>query len=258
MSYQLRLPVFEGPFDLLLHLIEKNQVDIYDIPIAEITRQYLEYLRAMEELDLEVASGFLLMAAHLLAIKSRMLVPRPKTQNEEAEELVDEREELVHDLLEYMRFKKAAVFLFESGKAESKYFDRPIDESLYLQLLSRQNPLDGKTLADLTAAFQSVLARAAGLPPVMEIVREELTVDEKMREIFSLLSQKPEGLVFEEIFSKSSSRAAVVVTFLALLELMHRAVVRVEQGEAFGEIYLYAWCLENYETAAGSQGSGPI
>ncbi|MCL2817820.1 MAG: segregation/condensation protein A [Clostridiales bacterium] len=249
MNYQLRLQAFEGPFDLLLHLIEKNQVDIYDIPIAEITRQYMEYLWAMEELDLEIASSSLLMAAQLLAIKSRMLVPQPKkAAGEEPEEIADERAGLVHDLLEYMRCKNAAVFLQESGREESRYFDRPPDEELYSQMLSRQNPLEGKTLADLTAAFKSVLAQAAGRPPVMEILREQITVDDKMREIFSLLSKKPAGILFEEIFAASRSRAEAVVTFLALLELVHQAVVMVEQGDSFGEIYLCACCPDSFKS----------
>ena len=245
MSYEIRLEAFEGPFDLLLHLIEKNQVDIYDIPISEITAQYLEYLDAMEQFDIEIASSFLVMAAKLLSIKSRMLVPSRRAEDE-TEETVDEREELVHDLLEYMRYKQAAAALDELCREENKYINRPNDEQLYAALFSDTNPLDGKTLTDLTAAFREVLLRMEKQPQVFDIVREEITVGEKMRDIYRLLRENSRGVAFTGIFVGSRSRVAVVVTFLALLELARQSVLKIRQSDSYGEIFLYPYHLDNY------------
>ena len=246
MTCELHLEVFEGPFDLLLHLIEKNQLDILDIPVAEITRQYLEYLEKMAELDMEIASSFLVMAANLLLLKSRMLVPAKKGE-EVLEEELDERTGLVRDLLEYARFKQAAAALSGIGREEEKHFSRHNEEELYFQLFPENNPLDGKTLLDLQAAFESVLSKARLRPQVWEISREEITVSEKMTAIFQLLKNNSKGVSFVRIFCEDSTRIALVVTFLALLELMRMGVVRVRQSDSFEEIFLYPYCLENYQ-----------
>ena len=245
MTYEIRLDVFEGPFDLLVHLIEKNQVDIYDIPIAEITRQYMEHLAAMAELDMEIASSFLVMAAKLLSIKARMLVPSAKAQPED-EALVDERAELVQDILEYISYKKAADALEDFSKAESRYFDRPNDEQMYLHLFEERNPFDGKTVSDLLSAFQKVLEDAKKQPHVLEIAYEAVTIKDKMRDIFQLLKGKPKGMGFFRIFEGNFSRVVLTVTFLALLELIHQGVVKVRQHAEFEEIFLYPYHMNNY------------
>lgn len=245
-EYQLKLPVFEGPFDLLLHLIRENQVDIYDIPIAEITAQYLDYLRAMEEMDLEIASSFLVMAATLLAIKAKMLLPLPPVAGEEEPE-EDARGELVRDLLEYIRFKQAAEHLDLLARAQSRRIARPNEQELFVNLFSAENPLDGKTLADLQAAFAQVLRKAEARGRVMQIEREQITLREKLEQLFRLISAHPGGIPFSAAFSDQDGRLALIVTFLALLELARQGVLRISQSGAYDEIYLYAGDLDNYE-----------
>ena len=237
-ALNISLPVFEGPFDLLLHLIRENQVDIYDIPIAVITAQYMDYLSAMEALDLEIASSFLVMAATLLAIKARMLLP-PGEDTAEEGEADDAREELVQDLLEYMRFKEVALGLQKLREEERLYYSRPNAEQLYINLFSADNPLDGKTLADLGLAFAKVLKRLEGREDILDIVREQVTVRDKLRDILAALREKPRGLPFSNIFAACRSKAECVVAFLALLELMRQLRVRVGQSSVFDEIYVY-------------------
>lgn len=242
---QIHLPVFEGPFDLLLHLIREEQVDIYDIPIARITDQYLEYLARMEELDLDIASEFLVMAATLLSIKARMLLPRPIA--EEGEEIEDERAELVHDLLEYMRFKEAAERMSQLHEASSRMIRRPNEQELYLNLFSEENPLSGKTLVDLQAAFNKVLEKAAKRETVISIQRDQVTLRDQLERLFQLIGSSSRGLRFSQAFDEAASRVELVVTFLALLELIRQRVIRVSQDGPFGEIYMYPGESKDYD-----------
>ncbi len=246
-AYAIHLENFDGPFDLLLHLIQKNQVDIYDIPIAEITKQYLDYLHAMEALDLEIASSFLVMAANLLAIKARMLLPKPPDVEEEE---VDARQELVQDLLEYKRFKEAAQALDAFSREQAQYVARPNEEGLFLHLFAAENPLEGKTLADLQNAFQAILSRVEAQGRVMEISGKDITLPEKMEELYQLLRRRPHGLPFSSIFSQAESRLEMIIIFLALLELMKMKVVRISQDASYDEIYLHAHRLQNYKGGA--------
>ena len=247
-DYLIHLPVFDGPFDLLLHLIRENQVDIYDIPIAQITDQYLAYLSAMEEMDLDIASSFLIMAATLLSIKAKMLLPSVANEDEEIE---DAREELVHDLLEYMRFKEAAQSMAALHEASTKRIARPNEEDLYVHMFSRANPLDGKTLDDLQKAFWSVLNRAhKESDMVLSIEREHITLRDKLDELYALISSAHQVVFFSRIFDSCRSRMEMIVAFLALLELVRQKVIVAEQSENYGEIYLYAGELENYDRDA--------
>ncbi len=239
MTYQVRIQAFEGPFDLLLHLIKENEVDIYDIPIAQITAQYLAYLQAMEELDLEITSDFLVMAATLLAIKARMLLPPAIGQEEEGEEAVDAREELVRDILEYVRYKDAADGLRLMRQEEAQHYYRPNEEELYLNLFSEENPLDGKTLADLSAAFAKVLEKAAKGETVINIERERITVQDQLQKLTVLLKKNPRGVAFSQVFAEGCSRVELIVTFLALLELARRCRLKIAQQDLYGEIYFY-------------------
>lgn len=238
MSIELHLQTFEGPFDLLLHLIDKNQVDIYDIPIAEITRQYLEYLAAMEELDLEIASSFLVMAATLLSIKAKMLLPQDE-QAEDAPEEADAREELVLDLLDYLRIQEAAALLSNYAAAEADYYKRPNAENLYLELFSAANPLDGKTLADLTDAFACILKKLEDKPQLFEVAKSRVTVKEKLTELRFLLRKSKNGLLFDDLFINIQSKIEMVVVFLALLELIRSHEARARQESSFGKIYIF-------------------
>jgi len=239
MSIELHLQTFEGPFDLLLHLIDKNQVDIYDIPIAEITRQYLDYLAAMEELDLEIASSFLVMAATLLSIKAKMLLPKDEQTEAELED-EDVREELVQDLLEYLRVKEAAALLADYAAVEAGYLKRPNEDELYVELFSAANPLEGKTLADLTSAFARIVKKLEGKPEVLEVAKSRVTVKDKSAELRFLLRKSRNGLLFDDLFMNIQSKIEMVVVFLALLELIRSHEVRACQESNFGEIYIFA------------------
>lgn len=259
MTYQISLDVFEGPFDLLLHLIKKNEIDIYDIPIAEITRQYLDYLHEMETLDMEIASSFVLMAANLLTIKAKMLLPpTPGGEDEEAAEAEDAREELVRDLLEYMRYKEAAATLHERAQKELGYCARPDEEELYLQLFTKDDFLSGKTIGDLTAAFNDLLVKAQKRGLVMNIKIEQITIAGKIEDIYRAVKNAPsqQGLPFSQLFAGCADRMEMVVMFLALLELIRQSAVRALQAQSFGEIYLIIGDKENYQTGRGEAING--
>jgi segregation and condensation protein A len=234
----IQLPVFEGPFDLLLHLIRENEVDIYDIPIAEITAQYIGYLQAMEALDMEIASSFLVMAATLLAIKAKMLLP-PAEAGEEEGEPEDARAELVQDLLEYLHFKEAAGQLQGLRERASLQHSRPNAEELYLSLFAPENPLSGKTLRDLSLAFAAVLTKLPRGQDLLDIGREQVTIQDKTRDILAALKSRPRGLPFSQIFTACLSKAECVTAFLALLELIRLLKVRISQSGIYDDIYLY-------------------
>lgn len=231
LPYQVRLEHFEGPLDLLLHLIRKNQVNIYNIPIAMIAQQYLDYLSMMKSLNLAVAGEFLVMAATLVQIKSRMLLPTDET-DEDDEDGPDPREELVRRLLEYRTFKDAAGQLDEREKMWREIYAR---EPMPLPpVRSDEVALDDVSLFDLVDALQDVLAR---LPAgsLVEIVPENLTVKDRMNVILEVLDGK-ESVTFQALFEGQAHRLVVIVSFLALLELVKMKLVRLFQGESFGPI----------------------
>ncbi len=241
MAYQIKIEVFEGPFDLLFHLIEKNEVDIYDIPIAEITEQYLEYISVMQMLDLEIASEFLVMAAQLLAIKARMLLPRPTALDEESpEEDYDPRDELVERLLEYKKFKAIADCLQERETFMNRVYTRPNEDEMFLHLFSEENPLEGITMENLLAALQEVLDRVAERDLAGEISRDEVTVKDKMKEIMRRLFFQSRGIAFKDLFRPGTSRVEIIVTFLALLELIRVGRIKAYQSRAFDDIMVYS------------------
>lgn len=239
MSYNISLPAFEGPFDLLFHLIDKNEVDIYDIPIAHITSQYVEYLEVMQNLDLEVTSEFLVMAANLLAIKAKMLLPKPPKEKEDQEPEVDPRDELVERLLEYKKFKIVADQLKEREKTWEKVYTRPNEEEMYLHFFSEENPLEGITMDKLLDALRDVLERLDEREFVGEVPREEFSIRDKMKEISRRLVFSPNGIVFRELFLGRASKVEVVVTFLALLELIKLRKISIYQSKMFGDIMIY-------------------
>lgn len=232
-NYRVRLPAFEGPLDLLLHLIKKNEINIYDIPIALIARQYLEYLSLMESLNLNIAGEFLVMAATLIHIKSRMLLPPDDLLEEEQEE--DPRRDLVQRLLEYQRFKDAAERLRWREETWCEVFRRQ-SASGGNQVIEAEDEvmLSEISLYDLMEALQALLARVPR-GKVLEITPDGVSVRERM----SLLMERLEevnGLAFEALFEGQWTRAAVIVTFLALLELMRLQLVVAQQVRLFGPI----------------------
>ncbi len=240
MEYQVRLPVFEGPFALLFHLIEKAEVDIYDIPLAEITAQYLEHLQAMRDLDLEVASEFLVMAATLLKLKSRKLLPAVFTaEAEEGEALfsIESQEELVQRLLEYRYFRTVAEELRKCEQAQKRVYLRRLGGGTALVV----NPEDelsaaGVTLPALLQAFRRLLAEQERQP--QEVVAEEISVDKKMREIMRLLGRKNEGVDFLSLFPGRVAVHEIVATFFALLELVRRRKILLWQPDPLGSLVI--------------------
>jgi segregation and condensation protein A len=232
LPYKVRVENFEGPLDLLLHLIKKNEINIYDIPIAMIAQQYLEYLEAMEELNLNVAGDFLVMAATLLQIKSKMLLPVEETVEDE-EEGPDPREELVRRLLEYKAYKEAARQLDDQEKMWREIFWREQVSSVE-QVEEEDLPLEHVSLFDLVDALKEVLERNPD-SRLIEIVPDNLTVRERMNLIVEKLEGK-DSVSFAALFEGPSHRVVIVVTFLALLELMRLRIARVFQAETFGPI----------------------
>ncbi|RJP21987.1 MAG: segregation/condensation protein A [Candidatus Abyssobacteria bacterium SURF_5] len=233
MSYKLKLSKFEGPLDLLLHLIKVNEVDIYDIPIALIADQYIEYMNMMKELDLDVASEFLVMAATLMEIKSRMLLP---TQPDEEDPEEDPRFELIEQILEYKRYKELAGHLNERGENESRYFQRDFKEDADVE---NGEALLEVSLFDLLQAFQRVLEYATD-EPFREITLEEVSIEDMMADLRAILHEK-ENLLLEEIFqNRPRSKIVLITTFLALLELIRLKEVTARQSRLFGEIRIFS------------------
>ena len=223
MTYQLKLEVFEGPLALLMHLIEKNQIDIYDIPIAEITEQYLAYLKQMEEVDLEVASEFLVMAATLLQIKSRMLLPKKKAEDTEEEE--DPRDELVARLLEYKRYQEVSLRLGEMAETRQLYFGRSP-----LALPRRQEPYpQGMTTDKLVLAFMAVWESKQAEENFVVVRGETVTVQDKMGDILYLLHKYGKTIDFRETLIRARNRDEMVASFLAILELLKLRRIRAYQ-----------------------------
>jgi len=223
---KVKLDIFEGPLDLLLYLIKRNDIDIYDIPIAKVTQQYLEYLELMKLLNLNIAAEFMVVAATLIEIKSRMLLPQPEL--EEPVEEIDPREELVKRLLEYKKFKDAAEKLKSLEYKRKQVYIRPstfTDEGeAYFEA----------SLFDLITSFTKALK---DIPKEIfyEIIKDEISVEEKMQEILDLF-KKRKKILLVEFFEKSRNKMEVVATFLAVLELIRLKGIIIVQKELFGPI----------------------
>ncbi len=234
-DYPVKLANFEGPLDLLLYLIKKSEVDVYDIPIVLITEQYLDYLDLMQELDLDVAGEFLVMASTLIHIKSRLLVPRLETALDTDEE-EDPRDVLVRRLLEHQRFKAAAELLHEREIVRSAQWPRPDSrvEDIAGKPFERELEVD---LFSLLQAFQSVIARSRERPSVL-LPAEVVPVETRIEQLLDQLSET-EACAFEDLFVDLSSRQDLITTFLALLEMIRLRLIRVFQGDTFGPIRVY-------------------
>jgi len=233
-DYPVRLSAFEGPLDLLLHLIKKNEVSIYDIPISLITQQYLEYLGLMKELNLDIAGEFLVMAATLIHVKSRTLLPRPDPTQEDPQE--DPREALMRRLLEHQRFKAAAELLHEKEIQRSAQWLRP-DGRLAEVVGDLPEPEVEVDLFSLVTAFQQVLERAKQRPKVI-LPPEQIPIETRIEQLLVRLSST-DACGFEDLFGDVQTRSGVIVTFLALLEMIRMKLVRVFQQGNFGPIRVY-------------------
>src|SRR4026209_1058816 len=227
----VRLQNFEGPLDLLLHLIKKNEVNIYDIPITLITAQYLEYIDLMKELNLDVAGEFRVMAATLIHVKSRMLLPRPDPAQEDPEE--DPREALMRRLLEHQKFKAAAELLHERETLRSAQWTRP-DGPISEIAGEAPEPEIEVDLFSLISAFRSVVERAKQRPKVY-LPGEQIPIEERIEQLLAKLSET-EACGFEDLFADVQSRAGIVVTFLAMLEMIRLKLIRVFQSGTMGPI----------------------
>ncbi|HUQ32305.1 MAG TPA: segregation/condensation protein A [Pyrinomonadaceae bacterium] len=223
---------FQGPLDLLLYLIRQEQVDIYDIPVARITDEYLRYLQLMQELDIAVAGDFLVMAATLIEIKSRMLLPRDPFADAAAEELEDPRSELINQLLEHQKYKAAAQMLWSRATVEQAVFMRGEIET------DKQNPEVAVGLFDLLKVFQQILARHKE-EVLMEIEREEVTMTEMLERLRNMVLSAGE-LNLRKFFERAKSRRELVLAFLSVLELVRTTEILLIQRETFGEIIAHA------------------
>lgn len=241
MGIPVKLQVFEGPLDLLLHLIDKNKIDIYDIPIVEITNQYMDYIKAMEKEDLNIMSEFLVMAATLLDIKCRMLLP--KEVNEEGEE-EDPRKELVAQLLEYKMYKYMSYELrdrqVEGDQVMYKRPTIPDEVREYEEPVDLDELLGDLTLSRLHKVFRDVMKRRADkIDPVRskfgKIEKEEVTLPDKLQYVTEY-AKGHRRFGFRELLEKQGSKIQIVVTFLAVLQLMKEGVIAIEQEHPFDEI----------------------
>jgi segregation and condensation protein A len=249
MSYQIKLEVFEGPMDLLLHLIKKHELDIYSIPIALITQQYLEYIELMKSLDMEIAGDFLVMASTLTHIKSKMLLPPAETA-ENDEDGVDPRAELIRRLLEYKSYKEAAGNLADKEETWSQVYTREADPAPDIHADDEPLLFDFH-LFDLLSALKEVMERVPDAK--FEITAESVSITEKISHILARL-EAVDSILFADLFEGSSSKIQVVGTFLALLELIKGRMIKAFQVEQFGAIRIMKAVTENRDgdTATGN------
>lgn len=248
MGYKVKLEVFEGPLDLLLHLIHRLEIDIYDIPMAELTAQYIEHLHAMRVLQLDELSEYLVLAATLIEIKSKMLLPVHEGDvldaDHDFQEEEDPREELVNRLLEYRKYKEAALSLQEAASERSDYYTKlPADLSSLGEVIVTETD-EELNVYDLIGAFQKLLARKKLRAPFSASIKQnELSVSEKMDRIMIFLEQQNGSCSFQSLF-ENDDLSDLVVTFLSLLELMKRREVIVEQRSNFSELTVSAYLEE--------------
>jgi len=230
--YKVQLEIYEGPLDLLLDLIRKQEIDIHNIPIAQITGQYLDYLHKLEQLDIDVSADFIYMAATLIYIKSKMLLPPDPLAG--PEEQIDPRTELVHRLLEHEKFKNAAQMLYQKQQIEEHVWSKP-DRSLF-----EGEEAEGEmvvSLVDLIKVFQQVLERRKEVARI-ELQHEQFTVAQMMDQLRKHLLASEDGLSLVTFFESCASRHAMIVAFLAVLELVRLQAVVLVQQQLFGEILL--------------------
>ena len=232
VPYTVRLEMFEGPLDLLLHLIHKNELDIINIPIALITEQYLEYLKLMKVLNLDIAGEYLLMASTLLYIKSKMLLPASPEEGEEEGE--DPRAELVRRLLEYQKYKEAAAELEKRPMLDRDVFIR--STSMEIEDAGEEGRVE-VSLFELVEAFRKILERVKA-EEFHEVILDRLSVEEKAQEILSLLQREKRSMAFHLLFPEQASRRVIIITFLAILELVKMKLVRIFQLAPFETIRL--------------------
>lgn len=236
--YEVKLEAFEGPLDLLLHLVHKYEIDIYDIPVAQITEQYMNYIHQMQYLELNVASEYLVMAATLLALKSRMLLPRQELDQEDEAMDEDPREELVEKLIEYQKFKAAALLLREKEDLPVFTRDPVYDPQTQKESAQKSAPVES-SIYDLLGALDRMFERKKWNKPLRTTIqRSEIPIKQRMEQIMEQLGAAPAGVLFDQLF-EYPSKSHIVVTFLALLELIKENLVICQQMKQFEDIHIY-------------------
>jgi segregation and condensation protein A len=244
----IELPVFQGPLDLLLHLIQQNKVDIYDIPIALIADQFVGTVRKMEELDMEITSEFLVLAAQLLYLKSRHLLPKPQKTEEDIGQEEEMKQDLIDRLITYKAFKEAACFLGSKVESSGHRYFREIDlEDIYSRM-PRSNPLQGVDMDDLWRAFQAVLVRVEKGEDIQYVQPEEISLEVMTKDIIRRMIIHPRGMKFTQLL-RHKTRIEVVVAFLSILELLKEGRIRAEQTGKDSDIFVVptekAWDFNN-------------
>ncbi len=234
MPYKVKLESFEGPLDLLLFLIKKNELDIYDIPISEITRQYLDYIEIIKLLDIEAAGDFILMAATLMRIKAQTLLPKPEV--DEMEEIEDPRQELVYRLLEYKRFKDVASDLAQKEKEASQYYPRgsfKVDRNGYNREILQSSDV---SLFDLVAAFKKIVETRTKVT-IHRVQEINVTLEERIQLVLQRVKEEGE-IEFTALFEPNDDKVVLIVTFIAILELIKQQHLQAVQSENFGTIII--------------------
>lgn len=237
-SYQVKIDAFEGPLDLLLHLINEYEIDIYDIPVAEITKQYMNYIHTMKQLELNVASEYLVMAATLLAIKSQMLLPKQQIDEDIDEYEEDPREELMNRLIEYRKYKNAAEELKEKETSANQIFTRPpsVFEGSNLQTDMVRGDI---SIYDMLGALNKMIQRKKWDKPLdSTVTRAEIPIEERMNQMMDIVKESKTAILFEDLFTYKT-RSHIVITFMALLELMKNNEINCEQASHFKDLYLF-------------------
>lgn len=245
MSLNVKLDAFEGPFDLLFHLIEKNEIDIYDIPIADLTDQYLSYLKNMSREQLDIASEFLVMAATLVKIKSQMLLPIRQDDDKQVklelaadEEDIDPRAELVRRLVEYKKYKVIAEILQEKEDKENKLFKKPPQDFSYLNT-EEDLSLSGITLKDLESIYKNLNNKKQVKPKIHIVKKDSISLTLKIKEVYHIVKNNDKKILFSNLTDKKSTLGELVVTFLAVLELVKLNKITAYQNMLFGEIVIF-------------------
>ena len=238
MTYQVVLPEFEGPLDLLLHFITIHELDIYDIPIAFITGQYMEYLRRAEEIDLNLSGDFIVEAGTLLELKAKMLLPQREQEGTDGEAAPDPRTELVERLIAYKLHKDSAQELKRLETSLTRIYYRQVDEKQLLSMIPQPNPIGNLQPVDLQGAFQEILRLMSARRQVITIQKENTSIHDKMRDLLHILTRQPGELRFAVLWEECADIADAITVFLALLELMSKGLVYARQTEMFGDIYV--------------------
>ncbi|MFZ3577074.1 segregation/condensation protein A [Virgibacillus sp. DJP39] len=227
-AYQVKLDTFEGPLDLLLHLIKQYEIDIYDIPVAIITEQYMHYIHTLKQLELNIASEYLVMAATLIALKSQMLLPNEEVEDEDEEYMEDPRAELMHRLIEYRKYKEAAETLKEKEVESNEIYTR---EPILFKHIETNQPMlnDDTSIYDMLGALNKLFERKKWSEPLdTKIKKMDIPIEQRMNEVLDTLKLEKQGISFYDLFVYQS-RIHIVVTFIAILELMKSKKVYCEQ-----------------------------